>query len=259
VIFLAAAARETRKLAPHAQLIDLTYSIEDMPGARLRAPMAEPAGYRGPASSVHVIPNAASIALAVVLSRLHAAHKLRHALAHVFEPTSERGAGGLEELQQQTIGLLSFKGQPKEIFDAQVAFNMLARYGEEAPVALEETAMRIERHLATLLSFFSGVPMPSIRVLQAPVFHGYSISLWTEFEEHAGAAGIEQALEGEPIDVRAGDAEPPNAVGMAGQGGVTVGAVAVDRNNAQAAWLWMVADNLRLRAENAITLAQRLL
>ena len=29
---------------------------------------------------------------------------------------------------------------------------MLARYGEEAPVSLEETELRIERHLATLLA-----------------------------------------------------------------------------------------------------------
>ena len=40
---------------------------------------------------------------------------------------------------------------------------------------------------------------------------------------------------------------------------LAVGAVSVDRNNPQAAWLWVVADNLRLQAENALAVAQQLL
>ena len=102
-------------------------------------------------------------------------------------------------------------------------------------------------------------PMPSLRLIQAPVFHGYSISLWVEFETNPGVSAIEEALEGEPVDLRAGDTEPPNVVGIAGQGGLAIGNVTHDRNNSQAAWLWIVADNLRLRAENAIAVAQELL
>jgi aspartate-semialdehyde dehydrogenase len=180
-------------------------------------------------------------------------------LAHVFEPASERGSSGVQELQQQTIGLLSFKGQPKEVFDAQLAFNLLARYGAEAPVPLEESELRIERHLATLLSHSGHAPIPSLRLIQAPVFHGYSISLWIEFESNPGVAIIEQALEGDGTDVRAGDTEPPDVVGMAGQSGLAAGGIALDRNNPKASWLWIVTDNLRLQAENAVSVAQQLL
>jgi len=260
-IFLAGAVdsvEKLRELAPRANLIDLTYAAEDMPDARLRAPMVERA-YQVPRDAIHVIASAAAIAIALVLGRLHASHRIGRALAHVFEPASERGAQGLDELQQQTVGLLSFKGQPKAIFDAQLAFNMLSRYGEEAPAALEDAELRIERHLATLLAVSGGAPIPSLRLIQAPVFHGYSISLWVEFDENPGVSAIEQALEGEPIDLRAGDTEPPNVVGIAGQGGLAIGSIAPDRNNSQAAWLWIVADNLRLRAENAISVAQELL
>ncbi|MBZ5596423.1 MAG: hypothetical protein LAP39_29620 [Acidobacteriia bacterium] len=262
VIFLAdtpEAAQKVREVAPRAHLIDLTNALEDMPQARLRAPMVEPRGYQVPGDSIHVIANAAAIAITVVLSRLHAAHKITGALAHVFGPASERGAPAVEELQQQTIGLLSFKGQPKKIFDAQLAFNLLPRYGEEAPVALEESELRIERNLATLLSHSGHAPIPSLRLIQAPVFHGYSISLWVEFESNPGIATIEQVLEGDGVDVRGGDTEPPDAVGMAGQGGLAIGNVASDRNHPRAVWLWIVCDNLRLQAENAILVAQQLL
>jgi aspartate-semialdehyde dehydrogenase len=53
--------------------------------------------------------------------------------------------------------------------------------------------------------------------------------------------------------------EPPTNVGIAGQSGLAVGAIAPDHNQPRACWLWMVADNLRLAAENAIAVAQEAL
>ena len=52
---------------------------------------------------------------------------------------------------------------------------------------LEDFELRTERHMATLLSAASRAPIPSIRLIQAPVFHGHTISLWVEFEENPGA------------------------------------------------------------------------
>ncbi|HUJ20426.1 MAG TPA: Asd/ArgC dimerization domain-containing protein [Bryobacteraceae bacterium] len=261
IIFLAGPPESTRRameVAPDARLIDLTGANDDSPRARLRAPMVELAGYSVPADSIHVIPNAAAIAIALVMGRLHDAHKIKRAVAHIFEPASERGAAGVEELQAQTIGLLSFKGQPKEIFDAQLAFNLLAGYGEEAPMALADAEVRVERHLATLLSMSSQAPMPSLRLVQAPVFHGYSVSLWIEFESNPEVSAIEKALDRPPVDVRRLENGLPDVVGMAGQEGLAVGGIAPDRNQPQAAWLWIVADNLRLQAQNALAVAREL-
>ena len=164
-------------------------------------------------------------------------------------------------MQQQTVSLLSFKNLPTAVFDAQLGFNMLARYGEEAPASLEDTELRIERHLATLLALpgeGSGAPMPSLRLIQAPVFHGYSISAWVEFDGNPGIEALEASLTADPIEVRSGEFEPPTNVGQAGQGGIAVGAISVDRNNPEACWFWLVADNLRLAAENAVEVARQL-
>jgi hypothetical protein len=38
---------------------------------------------------------------------------------------------------------------------------------------------------------------------------------------------------------------------VAGQAGVAVGAISVDRADPRALWLWMAADNLHLAAESA--------
>ena len=167
-------------------------------------------------------------------------------------------------MQQQTVGLLSFKGQPKEIYDAQVTFNMLARYGEEAPQPLEDAELRIERHLATLLSASSHAPMPSLRLIQAPVFHGHSFSLWVEFEENPGVDEIERVLRARRTSMCASsDLEPPNNAGIAGQDGIAVGAIVMDRNHTQACWIWAAADNLRLhgvergRRRASVTMTRR--
>ena len=93
-----------------------------------------------------MIAHPAAIALALFLRRLHA----QRSDAPLGDPDLRAGQrtrrAGVDELQQQTVSLLSFKSMPKDVFDAQLSFNMLARYGEEAPVALEESELRIERH-----------------------------------------------------------------------------------------------------------------
>jgi len=59
------------------------------------------------------------------------------------------------------------------------------------------------------------------------------------------------------IDVRPDD--PPSNAGIAGVSGLSVGAIALDQNHPRAYWIWMVADNLRLTAENALAVARETL
>src|SRR5437868_10200336 len=109
-------------------------------------------------------------------------------------PICERGQAGIDELQKQTVGLLSLKPLSKDVYDAQVSFNLLAQYGSESRHSLEEIELKIDRHLATLLAGAGALSMPSLRLIQAPVFHGYSMSVWTEFEENPGPNAIVEAL-----------------------------------------------------------------
>ena len=213
-------------------------------------------------AAVHVIAHPAAIALALFLRRLHAHDPIRRSVIQIFAPASEHGTAGVEELQQQTVSLLSFKSLPHAVFDTQLAFNLLARYGEEAPAPLEDSELRIERHLATLLALpgeGEGAPMPSLRLIQAP---GVS---WLQFFRLGGIRG--EPRRGSPgkrpghgLDRSARRRfEPPTNVGNAGQGGIAVGGIAPDRNEPEACWFWLVADNLRLAAENAVAVARQLL
>ena len=59
------------------------------------------------------------------------------------QSTAQRG---MDELHQQTVNLLSFQPLPKDVFDAQVAFNMVARYGQKSQPSLDSVEARISRH-----------------------------------------------------------------------------------------------------------------
>jgi aspartate-semialdehyde dehydrogenase len=253
VAFLAGTPASSRKALKIASkktvLVDLTSALEEQPNARLRAPFAEKAPVKN-LGAVQVIAHPAAIAIAMFLTRLSECAPVRRSIIHVFEPASERGQKGLDELQQQNVAVLSFQKLKTDVFDTQLAFAMLARYGEEATEPLEGIEQRVEKHLASLLAAWDAIPMPSVRVIQAPVFHGHSFSAWVEFEENPGVEALNQALDGNGIDVRT--VEPPTNIGVAGQNGLSVGAISVDPNQARACWFWMAADNFRLSAENAV-------
>ncbi len=263
VVILAGGLETSRKALaarPSGVVIDLTGVAEDEPEARLRAPLVEDldlewlrneqGGLNGPV----IVAHPAAVAIALLLRSLHRTYGVVSSVIQIFEPASERGKPGVDELQQQTVSLLAFQKVPKKVFDSQLTFNMLAALGDDAETSLIQIEERIERHLATLLNSEDPVPMPSLRLVQTPVFHGYSISVWVTFEDAPSAREIEETLSEAGIDVRGAGLEPPNNAGIAGQNGIAVGAISSDRNNGSAVWLWMVADNLRLTAENAARL-----
>ena len=243
--------RSWPKLAPKKQ-----------PEARLRAPSAaEPAGARGDRGEILSDsgdrPSGSDCTSHVPGKARDVRAAIRRSVVHVFEPASERGTQGTYTTNCSSKSWavpFSFKKLKSDVFDAQLAFNMLARYGEEAAEPLEGIEQRVERHLAFLLTGWPGVPMPSLRLIQAPVFHGHSISAWVEFEENPGMDVLTKKLAASGIDVRPD--EPPTNAAIAGQSGLSAGAIAIDRNNPRACWFWLVTDNLRLAAENAVAVGQ---
>jgi aspartate-semialdehyde dehydrogenase len=259
VLILAGAAethREAHRLALAARhppaLIDATGALEDLPAAHVCAPVLDrlPAGG---ASSIHVPAHPVAVALARLLAAFPQPRVARCVVA-VFEPASERGRAGLDELHQQTVNLLNLKALPKEVFDAQAAFNLLPRYGPDAPLALAAVERRIAQHLDCLVGPL-GLGLPSLRLLHAPVFHGYSMVVWLQFGAPVGADDIAQALTGAGFEVRGPDQEPGSNTSTAGQSGITLSDITPDRNAVHAFWLWLAFDNLRAHADNVLLTA----
>ncbi|HSS98616.1 MAG TPA: hypothetical protein VLK33_16385, partial [Terriglobales bacterium] len=114
-------------------IVDLSYALEDEPGAIVRSPWVE--RQLGQAVALDLQPgpsvtaHPASVVLALLLLRAQKFSAIKTVVATVFEPASEHGQKGMDELHEQTVNLLSFQQLPKNIFDTQVAFNLISRYG----------------------------------------------------------------------------------------------------------------------------------
>ncbi len=239
-----------------APLIDLTGTLELEEGAVLRAPLFEAAPVD---AAIHVIPQAGAWLLAAFLNDLHGEHPVARAVVTLFEPASQSGRQAIDELQKQTVALLSFKPLPKEYFDAQLSFNLLARTGEDGKVRLGEREARIQRDLRGLAKLHgAGLPVPSVRLVQAPTFHGYAASVWVEFATRPNIAAIVGKLKEAGVDVRDESLDAPTNTGMAGESGYAVGAIEADRNHPTGAWFWVAADNFRLQADLTIEVLREL-
>jgi aspartate-semialdehyde dehydrogenase len=261
--FFASDSRSTRSNWKAAHdlgdtIVDLSYALEDEAGAgaSIRSPwierqtgnMVAPELQPGPV----VVAHPAATVLALLALRGEKAGKIERMSATVFEPASENGQKGMDELHEQTVNLLSFQELPKNVFDIQVAFNMLARYGQRSALALEAVSQRIRRHYRQIAR---QAIEPSLQVLQAPVFHGHGFSVYMEMEKPVTITDFSQALAGEHVVVSGSPEDTPTNVSAAGQGDILV-SLTIDANHKNGVWLWATTDNLRVAALTAVECAE---
>jgi aspartate-semialdehyde dehydrogenase len=248
-----------------ASIVDLTYALEGEKNVLVRAPwvaevIAGKTQQNGPDLNTPavVVAHPVAVMLALVAGRLGAKLELTSVAATVMEPASEYGREAMDELHQQTVNLLSFQTLPREQYDAQVSFNLLPELGESAKVKLGMTEQRIRRHYAELSE--GQLPALAMQIVQAPVFHGYVLSMLVDLANAASVADVEAALAGDHIDLVSASSDPPSNLSAAGQEDIMV-RVRKDSGEEEKGtrfWIWLAADNLKLMAFNAIACATEL-
>ena len=162
----------------------------------------------------------AALALALLLERLQQAAPVRAAFATLLQPASEFGRAALDELHQQTVSLLSFQGLPRELYDTQAAYNLLAGLGEAAKISLGAVEARMRRHYAALSP--GRWPALALQVIHAPVFHGHTFSIAIELERPVEIAALEEALSGGHVELVLEETDSPSNLAATGQNDVLV-------------------------------------
>ncbi len=254
LVFFAGHAATTRTHWREAQtsgagIVDLSGALRDEPGAVLSAPEAV-AAQIDLATTVVVPAHTAAVMLAVVATRLAKRFVVGTLAATVMEPASEQGKAGLDELHQQTVGLLSFQNVPTDVYDTQVAFNLATMLGAEAKVPLEAAARAIANDFAGL----NGGVKLALQLVQAPVFNGYTASVFVTVEGAASAADLAEALDGGVVEASSAADFSPSNLSASAQKQLQVAV----RGDAGGFWLWMAADNLLFAAQNAVASAMEL-
>ncbi len=245
-----------------ATVIDLSGGLAEVPSARRWIPALDsllppPAG--APAQGggrLFLSPSAPAIAACSLTAALAGFSVERLALVF-FQPVSERGPEGIEELESQTIKLLSFQPIAQEVFDAQVAFNLLDRFGEASAERLADARSSIAREIRGYLQ--SRAPVPAIQLIHAPVFYSHAFTAYVELGRQPEAEELRRALEAAGVRLAGASDPAPSNVGVAGENYLVLGQMEADPNVARGGWFWGAADNLRLAAANAVSIAEKLL
>jgi aspartate-semialdehyde dehydrogenase len=241
-----------------ATVLDMSGALDQEAGVVVRAPWLDSEAVDADLFTPAVAPaHPAALTLALLLERLQQAAPVRLAFATLLQPASEFGRAAMDELHQQTVNLLNFQGLPRDLYDAQAAYNMLSGLGETAKFSLVAVEARVRRHYAALSA--GRWPVLALHVIHAPVFHGHTFSIAVEMERPVDITAIEEALSGVHLDLVLEDTDSPSNLAATGQDDVLVRVCPEpgERNPLQASrlWLWAASDNLRLNAQNAVACA----
>jgi aspartate-semialdehyde dehydrogenase len=235
----------------HATVIDLSGAALDV----REASVWFAAGDVDKGKAVYAIPSAPGL----ITGKLFAA--LGNALSRLallfFRPVSEAGRAGVEELEAQTSQLLSFQSVGQPVFDTQVAFNLLDHYGSASHHNLASVRERIRREVS--LATGENPVKPSVQVLHAPVFYGYTFVALAELKSPQDRQSVVDACLKAGFSVDATEPLPLGNLTASGDSAIHLALPEPDSSQPAGWWLWGAADNIRLPAAAAIKLAEKLL
>jgi aspartate-semialdehyde dehydrogenase len=191
--------------------------------------------------------------------------KLLHALQHAdltrltlifFRPVSEAGRPGIEELESQTTQLLSFQSAGEPVFHTQVAFNLLDRYGANSRENLPDVRARIRREAS--LAAGRNLVQPSIQVLHAPVFYGYTFLAIADLDAKQSKDALAEICRQAGFTLDADASSPLGNLNASGDSAIHLALPEDDSAHPGTWWFWGAADNIRLPAATAVKLAEKL-
>jgi aspartate-semialdehyde dehydrogenase len=195
-----------------------------------------------------ISPHPVAIPISLILHQIEMLSAVELCTATVVQPASEFEQG-VEELAQQTIGVLSVKGVPKEVFDRQLAFNLYP--------ALEHNEEFIVDQIRRLTD---GNAELALLITQGTIFHSHTFSLFLKTRDDLSVEQIMARLRDNPAIALPEQDESFGTIDAAGKDEVLVSEVRRDPTIRGGFWVWAVCDNLRRSsALNAVLVAEKVL
>ncbi len=210
-------------------------------------------------SSVVANPHPVSILLSHLLLALREESRIGKAAVTVLQPVSAYEEAGIEELATQSLGMLQSISVSKKLFRAQIAFNLLSQTSSVDRCGFTVLENQIVQEVRKVLTA-PRLPL-TVSLVQAPVFHAYSMMIYLELKEDITLKVLASALKRSPwIKYSSPSLScPVSSVAVAGQDKIFVGQLKKSNTVPRSYWLWASADNLTLgSALNAVEIAKSL-
>ncbi len=175
-------------------------------------------------------------------------------VAFVLQPVSAFGKSGVEELAGQSADILNKGSCDKKVFKAQIAFNLLSQSASVDDSGFSVIERRILSEIKRVMKKYE----ISLSLVQAPVFHGYSVMMHLELDTKADIESLEETYRKSSLfKVYSPSLEcPVSPVLTAGEESILIGQIKQDAVFSNSFWIWAAADNLMVgSALNAYKIA----
>lgn len=205
-------------------------------------------------------PNCSTAQLVVVLKPLHDISPMTRLIVSTYQSVSGAGKEAMDELEQQTKAVVNDQEFPPQIFQKQIAFNLIPHIDSFLDNGYTKEEMKVVFETRKIMG------LPDLKVtctaVRVPVVISHSEAVTVEFEKAISPAQAREALANSPVIEVWDDPSKnhyPTPLDAAGQDPVYVGRIRQDTSSDTGLNLWVVADNLRIGAAlNAIRIAEYL-
>lgn len=204
-------------------------------------------------------PNCSTMQMMVALKPIQDAVGIEHINVATYQAVSGSGQKAVEELAKQTAQLLNAREVTHEVYDKQIAFNVLPNIDvlQENGYTKEEMKMVWETH-KILEDDSIGVSPTAVRV---PVFYGHSEAIHLQTRKPIDIEAVRGLLSDadgvELVDDMSQLSYATPVTHASGKDGVFVSRVRKDVGIENGIALWVVSDNVRKGAAlNTVQIAE---
>ena len=206
-------------------------------------------------------PNCTTAITLMALYPLHQAFGVKRIFASSYQAVSGTGAKALEELEKQVAQIVRGEPVTREVYQHQIAFNVLPHVDSFLPTGYTKEEMKMEnegRKIMHLPAFKA-----SVTCVRVPVYRSHSIAVSAEFERPVSLEDAREALAKAPgldiVDDPANKAYP-QPLHTSERDNCAVGRLRLDCALENGLAFWVSGDQLlKGAALNAVQIAEELL
>jgi aspartate-semialdehyde dehydrogenase len=265
LVFLAADKKTNLALGESAgkqgfYAIDLSEAFNERTDIPLLVSGVNDADFSPETSRLVANPHPVAIVLSHLFHLVIPRFGVAKAVSFVLQPASAFDDAGIRELAGQSVALLRGSSPKKDVFKQQVAFNILSHTDTPDANGFCPAERQIVAEIKRVLKEPS-FPL-FLSIIQAPVFHTYSLMTYLELESDPNIPVFEAIFREAAFFKLTAFREACSAtsVSVSGKDEIFVGQIKREETNPRAFWVWLVADNLtRGSAVNAFDIARKIL
>jgi aspartate-semialdehyde dehydrogenase len=206
-------------------------------------------------------PNCVVIPLAITLKALSDISPIKRVVVSTYQSVSGAGRRGTNELFDQTKNITSLNNQRYDVFQKQIAFNVIPAIGNILQSGASDEEEKISSEICKVLKSDAKIAVTCVRV---PVFIGHCMSVACEFSRPVLEENVYDAFENfdgiTVIDRRNEQGAFASPIDVQGEDAVYVSRVRRDVSIKNGVLYWIASDNLRKGAAlNSVQIAEELI